>query len=164
MAGYSEYLDHKIHMDWHPRKGADYTFKRVCRKWNRRWNNYGELRLYQGGDRIYWATRNADEVFLEYDAWAIDRATIGMLRSYRPRLLGVLVSNGDRYTLPFEFFLASDDDAKKAGVIFLNYAKHIGRNGFFGANQWYVPRSLWEFEGEDDQATAVSLLRIKGRR
>jgi len=120
-------------------KSGNYSLRRVTK--NRKL--FGEIRYYPNGDKIYWAIRKPEEIFLELNAWAIDRETIAVLKCYAIKKIGVAVSNGDRYLTGIEKFSECPPDGESVPR---DYSKHIGRSGKFGAAQWYLPIPHWRVE------------------
>ena len=120
-------------------KSGDYTFRRVTK----RRKLYGEIRYYPDGSKIYWAIRKPEEIFLELNAWALDRETISVLKCYGIKTVGVAVSNGDRYTTTIEKF---SETPPYGEAVPRDYSRHVGRQGKFGAAQWYLPIPHWHVE------------------
>lgn len=119
---------------------------------------YGEIRRYPGGLTVYWAFRKPDEVFVEMDAWAFDTETVAMLKMRKVPLVGVEVSNGDRYLTRVEHI-----EDKDLGCKVLNYSGHISARGRYGARQWYVPRYLFAKRLAEPEGT-IALMSIKPTR
>jgi hypothetical protein len=99
---------------------------------------YGEVRTYPSGQKIYWAKRRPDEIFVKFDAWAVDVETINELSARCVKFIGIEVTNGDRYLTTLANFKDRD-----LGAVCLNYANHVGTSvyakGKRGALQWYLP-------------------------
>lgn len=91
----------------------------------------------------YWAKRDSSQVFRRENAWAIDYATISLLRTAAVKRIGVRESDtGRTYVTPIETFHAATP-----GVESINFSDHIGTSegakGKKGAKQWVVPMELW---------------------
>lgn len=95
----------------------------------------GELRTYPGrGITVYFAHRKPEHTFKSLKAWAIDTETYAALRLRAVTHIGILVSNGDKYLIPYRDFADKDK-----GSVVLNYSEHVGAKGKLGAKQWYCP-------------------------
>jgi hypothetical protein len=140
--------------DWKPSSCGKFQTAQV----KKGHNLYGEIRKYPNGMSIYWAFRKPDEVFVELDAWAVDTETISVMKSRRVTHIGILVSNGDQYLTRIETMTDKDK-----GAVVLNYSKHKGARGKFGARQWYLPRSQFVQQLAPPEST-LEQMKIRGRR
>ena len=127
---------HRVSELWVSHKSGLFSHKTVtCKK-----QHYGEFRKYKNGIVIYWAKREPWEVVRKRNAWAIDKATFSLMPVFCAKLIGVMVTNGDRYLMRCEDF------ARLAET--WDYNDHIGESpgakGRLGAIQWTVPLPEWK--------------------
>jgi hypothetical protein len=177
MAAYSDYGDHRIHIDWKLNKRLGYEFKRVRCKHNGRWNNYGEIRKVEG-EITYWANRRSDQVCLEYMGWALDHSTLVKLTSYGVQFLGVEDELGRTWRIPFSTFDFLDlpnskgtpiaqAKAKTYGIEWIDWSDHKGKRpgaaGCYGARQWVIPFKVWT-EYTPSTKELFKLISIKSPR
>ena len=116
---------------------------------------FGEIRKSTiNNSRVFWLLKKPDDIYLPENAWAYDSGLLTFLKSKKIDLIGVLVSNGDKYLTRMALF---DDEQK-----FKRPARTPGRQSKFGPHQKALPIPYFSCDIAPPEGT-MTLMKPKGR-